>query len=210
MKFHEKILKLYDDTIQEKLSFPRDIYGDFGLLNLKGKELKSRSESLSCAMGFLADAPLELESKSRELSIMRGHLSSRDALWLGPTRFVNLSCQLNCEYFMDYSCWLKKRTVCLRVIRNMKVNEEITVKSGDDFFENNDHCKCPNHENPKNSELQQKRTEEFESHSTHRFESPQPCTSTYTIASESVRTEAGLPNSSEAECCDTQMQSLKK
>ena len=38
LKFHEKILKLYDDTIQEKLSFPRDNYGDFGLLNLKGKE----------------------------------------------------------------------------------------------------------------------------------------------------------------------------
>ena len=54
------------------------------------------------------------------------------------------------------------------------------------------------------------RAEEFESPSTHRYQSPQPCFLTYTIASESVQNEAGPPKISEAECCDTQMQSFKK
>ena len=210
LKVHEKILKLYDDTIQEKLSFLRDNYGGFGLFNTKGKELKPRSEPLSSPMGFLVDIPLELENEYRELSIMRGQLSSKDAFFLGPIRFVNHSCQPNCEYFMGYSCGLKYRTICLKVIRNIEVNEEITVKYGDDFFGNNDQCKCPNHENLKNSEPEQKRSEEFESPSTHRHQSPQPCTSTYTIASESFQNEAGPKKISEAECCDTQMQSFEK
>ena len=102
---------------------------------------------------------------------MRGQLSSKDAFLLGPFRFVNHSCQPNCEYFMGYSCGLKYRAVCLKVIRNIEVNEEITVKYGDDFFGNNDQCKCPNHENPKNSEPEQKRAEDFESPSIHRHQS---------------------------------------
>ena len=104
---------------------------------------------------------------------------------------MNHSCQPNCEYFMGYSCGLKYRTVCLKVIKNIEVNEELTVKHGDDFFGNNDQCECPNHENLKNSEPEQKISEEFESPSTHRHQSPQPCTSTYTIASESVQKKAG-------------------
>ena len=121
LKVHENFLKLYDDTIQEKLSFLRDNYGGFGLFNTKGKELKPRSEPLSSPMGFLVDIPLELENEYRDLSIMRGQLSSKDAFLLGPIRFVNQSCQSNCEYFMGYSCGLKYRTVCLKVVRNIEV-----------------------------------------------------------------------------------------
>ena len=60
----------------------------------------------------------------------------------------------------------------------MKVNEEITVKSGDDFFENNDHCKCPNHENPKNSELQHFEPEEI----TDDFEAESVCSDIFAVS----------------------------
>ena len=120
--------------------------------------MKPRSEPLSSPMGFLVDTSLESENESRELSITRGQLSSKDAFLLGPIRFVNHSRQPNCDYFMGYNCRLKYGSVCLKVIRNIKVNEEFTVKYGDVFFGNNDQCKFPNHENPKNSEPEQKQS----------------------------------------------------
>ena len=131
--------------------------------------MKPCSEPLSSPLGLLVHILLELEKEYRELSIMRGQLSSKDAFLLGPIRFVNHSCQPNCKSFMGYSCGLKYKTVCLKVIRNIKVNKEITVKYGDEFFVNNDQCKCPTHENPMNSEPEEKRAEDFERPSTQRY-----------------------------------------
>ena len=61
------------------------------------KELKHPSEPLSCPIGFLVVIPFELENDYRELSDMKCRLNSKDAILLGPSRFVNHKRQPNCD-----------------------------------------------------------------------------------------------------------------
>ena len=59
-------------------------------------------------------------------------------IMLGPIRFINSDCNRNCEYYFSS---LDKTLVRVRTLQKIKPNEEISVKFGDDVFENME-CEC--------------------------------------------------------------------
>ncbi|CAE6473223.1 unnamed protein product [Rhizoctonia solani] len=76
-------------------------------------------------------------SASRDFSVIYSHQKGCNQLFLGPARFVNHDCNPNAELFRD------GKYITFRVLRPIRVGEEITASYGPDYFGKlNKHCLC--------------------------------------------------------------------
>ena len=84
--------------------------------------------------GFVAPVPF---GAMTNLSVMSSERTGQQLLLLGPIRFVNSNCEPNCEY--DFSS--DSGIVQLRIKKKIYPGDEILVKYGPEFFEENE-CLC--------------------------------------------------------------------
>jgi len=73
--------------------------------------------------------------KQKYFSLIYSDRLKRDMLFLGPVAFCNHACNPNSAL----KCNFKKESGIL-AIKNIKVDEEITVFYGRNYFENNNEC----------------------------------------------------------------------
>ncbi|KIY50145.1 SET domain-containing protein, partial [Fistulina hepatica ATCC 64428] len=73
----------------------------------------------------------------RDFSVIHSTQIKKNHLFLGPARFVNHDCDNNCELFRE------GRYITFRVIRPIRLGEELTAHYGDSYFgRKNCHCLC--------------------------------------------------------------------
>ena len=122
------------ENLQPLFSITHDSYGGYRLL-YQGKRLVYPPFVFrKVPVGFVAKVP---EGVVTDLSIMSSERTGEQLLLLGPIRFVNSDCDPNCEY--DFSS--DAGIVQLKVKKRISPGDEIFVKYGPEFFENNA-CEC--------------------------------------------------------------------
>ncbi|KAJ3094723.1 hypothetical protein HDU97_007641 [Phlyctochytrium planicorne] len=103
------------------------------------REWNPGDEIRNCS-GVIAELSAQDEENlaNRDFSVMFSTRKACMCLFLGPARFVNHDCRPNCKFIS-----LGANAICFKVIRPIKVGEEITTFYGDDYFgANNEECLC--------------------------------------------------------------------
>ena len=121
-------------NLKPDFSIVYDNFGGYRLLYVGNKIVHPPFIFKRNPIGFVREVP---EGAVTNLSLMTSERTGKHLLLLGPMRFVNSDCSPNCEYdFLSQSDFVQ-----LRVKRKLCPGDEVFVKYGTDFFEENA-CLC--------------------------------------------------------------------
>ena len=121
-------------NLKPDFSIVYDNFGGYRLLYVGNKIVHPPFIFKRNPIGFVREVP---EGAVTNLSVMTSERTGKQLLLLWPMRFVNSDCSPNCEY--DFSS--QSDIVQLRVKRKLCPGDEVFVKYGTDFFEENA-CLC--------------------------------------------------------------------
>jgi histone-lysine N-methyltransferase SUV420H len=79
-----------------------------------------------------------LDLVSRNFSVVYSHRTKKQSIFLGPARFANHDCEANARLYAR-----EDKIMTIQALRQIKIDEEITVSYGDDYFgPGNGSCLC--------------------------------------------------------------------